>query len=88
MSKILARTDFEKDALWFQALALKRTGWTNMDVVEAFLRAHSYIYESKPTNTSLYKEFKSAAISFFANIKQYDKELKTLLTDSFQILPA
>jgi cytidylate kinase len=25
-----------------------------MDVVEAFLRAHSYIYESKPTNASLY----------------------------------
>jgi hypothetical protein len=25
-----------------------------MDVVEAFLRAHSYICESKPTNASLY----------------------------------
>ena len=25
-----------------------------MDVVEAFLRAHSYIYESKPINAAIY----------------------------------
>ena len=35
-----------------------------------------------------FKEFKTACISFFDNIKQYDKELRTLLTDSFQLLPA
>jgi transposase len=34
------------------------------------------------------KEFKTATLEFFANIKQYDKELRTLLTDSFQTLPA
>jgi hypothetical protein len=26
-----------------------------MDVVEAFLRAHGYIYESKPINAAIYK---------------------------------
>ena len=35
-----------------------------------------------------FKEFQSATISFFDNIKQYDAELRTLLTDSFQALPA
>ena len=35
-----------------------------------------------------FKEFQSATNSFFANIKQYDTELRTLLTDSFQLLPA
>jgi transposase len=34
-----------------------------------------------------FKEFKSATLSFFANTKQYDTELRTLLTDSFQLLP-
>jgi transposase len=33
-------------------------------------------------------EFQAATLSFFANIKQYDAELRTLLTDSFQTLPA
>ena len=35
-----------------------------------------------------FKEFKAQTLSFFTNIKHYDKELRTLLTDSFQILPA
>lgn len=34
-----------------------------------------------------FKEFEQAVLSFFQNIHQYDKELKTLLTDSFQTLP-
>ena len=34
-----------------------------------------------------FKEFQLATISFFENIKQYDNELRTLLTDSFQLLP-
>ena len=35
-----------------------------------------------------YQEFQSACQEFFANIKQYDGELRTLLTDNFQTLPA
>lgn len=35
-----------------------------------------------------FKEFETAILSFFQNIHQYDGELKTLLTDSFQTLPA
>jgi transposase len=35
-----------------------------------------------------FKEFETAALSFFQNIHQYDSELKTRLTDSFQTLPA
>jgi transposase len=35
-----------------------------------------------------FKEFKIACLDFFKNINQYDKELRTLLTDSFQKLPA
>jgi transposase len=35
-----------------------------------------------------FKEFEQAALSFFHNIHQYDVELKTRLTDSFQTLPA
>jgi len=34
-----------------------------------------------------FKEFEQEVLSFFKNINQYDKELKTLLTDSFQTLP-
>lgn len=35
-----------------------------------------------------FKEFETEVLSFFRNIHLYDKELKTLLTDSFQTLPA
>jgi transposase len=35
-----------------------------------------------------FKEFETAVLLFFQNIHQYDEELKTLLTDSFQTLPA
>jgi transposase len=34
-----------------------------------------------------FKEFETAVLSFFQNIHQYDEELKSLLTDSFQTLP-
>src|SRR3954453_3482230 len=39
------------------------------------------------TNYPTFKEFQSACQEFFVTIKQYDGELRTLLTDSFQILP-
>ena len=35
-----------------------------------------------------FKEFETAVLAFFQNIHQYNSELKTLLTDSFQTLPA
>ena len=35
-----------------------------------------------------FKEFEDAVLAFFRNINQYNDELKTLLTDSFQTLPA
>ena len=35
-----------------------------------------------------FKEFKTITLEFFKNIKQYDKELRSLLTDSVQKLPA
>jgi len=34
-----------------------------------------------------FNEFKTACLEFFKNINQYNAELKTLLTDSFQLLP-
>lgn len=35
-----------------------------------------------------FKEFEQAVLSFFQNIHQYNSELRKLLTDSFQTLPA
>lgn len=34
-----------------------------------------------------FEEFKKTTLSFFKNLKQYEKELSTLLTDNFQLLP-
>jgi len=34
-----------------------------------------------------FKDFEETVLTFFKNIKQYNAELKTLLTDSFQTLP-
>lgn len=35
-----------------------------------------------------FEEFKNTTLNFFKNLKQYQKELSTLLTDNFQALPA
>ncbi|MEK7165854.1 MAG: IS630 family transposase [Patescibacteria group bacterium] len=35
-----------------------------------------------------FEEFKSVTLMFFENLKHYEKELVTLLTDNFQLLPA
>jgi transposase len=35
-----------------------------------------------------FEEFKSTTLTFFKNLKLYEKELSTLLTDNFQLLPA
>lgn len=34
-----------------------------------------------------FEEFKRATLKFFRNLKQYQKELSTLLTDNFQLVP-
>ncbi|MGH7202814.1 MAG: transposase, partial [Candidatus Levyibacteriota bacterium] len=34
-----------------------------------------------------FKDFEKEVLTFFQNINQYNVELKTLLTDSFQTLP-
>jgi transposase len=34
-----------------------------------------------------FAEFKSATLTFFKNLKHYEKELATLMTDNFQLLP-
>lgn len=35
-----------------------------------------------------FEEFKRTTLTFFKNLTQYEKELSTLLTDNFQLLPA
>lgn len=35
-----------------------------------------------------FEQFKNESLGFFKNLKQYDKELATLLTDNFQIIPS
>jgi len=35
-----------------------------------------------------FEEFKNTTLTFFENLKQYEQELSTLLTDNFQLLPA
>lgn len=35
-----------------------------------------------------FEEFKKESLGFFKNLKQYDRELATLLTDNFQVIPS
>lgn len=35
-----------------------------------------------------FEEFKNTSLGFFKNLKQYDRELATLLTDNFQVIPS
>lgn len=35
-----------------------------------------------------FEEFKNASLGFFKNLKQYETELATLLTDNFQVVPS
>jgi transposase len=59
----------------------------NLNPIERlWLFFHKKILYDKYYET--FKEFKTATLEFFQNIKHYDKELKKLLTDSFQTLPA
>lgn len=58
----------------------------NLNTIERlwkfFYTKHQDMYFEK------FKEFEREVLSFFKNINQFDSELKSLLTDSFQILPA
>lgn len=57
----------------------------NLNIIERLWK----FFHSKHHDTYFekFKEFETEVLSFFKNIHQYDKELKTLLTDSFQTLP-
>jgi len=58
----------------------------NLNPIERlWLFFHKKILYDKYYET--FKEFQTATLDFFTNIKQYDKELRTLLTDSFQTVP-
>jgi len=68
----------------------KATFAAHEGVIPVFTFWRSYVEEQgKPTAIYLdkFKEFETTVLSFFQNIHQYDAELKTLLTDSFQTLP-
>lgn len=59
----------------------------NLNLIERLWR----FFHQKVTNNryfETFKEFKQATLRFFENLKHYEKELKTLLTDNFQTLPS
>ena len=58
----------------------------NLNIIERLWRFFHEKHHDKYFEK--FKDFEQTVLSFFQNIHQYDKELKTLLTDSFQTLPA
>lgn len=57
----------------------------NLNIIERLWRFFHEKHHDKYFEK--FKEFEQTVLSFFQNIHQYDNELKTLLTDSFQTLP-
>jgi transposase len=57
----------------------------NLNIIERLWKFYHEKHRDKYFEQ--FKEFEQAVLSFFATIKQYDAELRTLLTDSFQTLP-
>lgn len=57
----------------------------NLNIIERLWRFFHEKHRDKYFEK--FKEFEEAVLLFFKNIHQYDSELKTLLTDSFQTLP-
>jgi len=58
----------------------------NLNLIERLWR----FFHQKVTNNryfETFKEFKTETLNFFENLKHYEKELTTLLTDNFQTLP-
>lgn len=57
----------------------------NLNIIERLWR---FFHEKLQDNYfEKFPEFEKAVLTFFKNINQYDTELRTLLTDSFQTLP-
>lgn len=57
----------------------------NLNIIERLWKF--YYQKQRDKYFEKFKEFEQAVLTFFKNIKQYDAELQTLLTDSFQTLP-
>lgn len=57
----------------------------NLNIIERLWRFFHEKHHDKYFEK--FKDFKQAVLTFFRDIKQYNSELKTLLTDSFQTLP-
>jgi transposase len=59
----------------------------NLNIIERLWRFfHQQITYNRYFES--FKEFKDTTLAFFKNLKQYEPQLATLLTDSFQTLPA
>lgn len=59
----------------------------NLNLIERLWR----FFHQKITYNHYYEtfaEFKEKTLTFFKNLKQYEKELSTLLTDNFQLFPS
>lgn len=59
----------------------------NLNLIERLWR----FYHQKVTWNhyfETFEEFRKTSLNFFKNLKQYEKELSTLLTDNFQLVPA
>lgn len=57
----------------------------NLNIIERLWRFFHEKHHDKYFEK--FKDFEQAVLTFFRDIKQYNRELKTLLTDSFQTLP-
>lgn len=58
----------------------------NLNLIERLWRFfHQQVTWNRYFET--FEEFKTTTLAFFANLKQYETELSTLLTDNFQLLP-
>lgn len=57
----------------------------NLNIIERLWKF--YYKKQRDKYVEKFKDFENAVLSFFKNINQYDAELKTLLTDSFQTVP-
>lgn len=57
----------------------------NLNIIERLWRFFHQKHRDKYFEK--FKDFEETVLSFFQNINQYNDELKTLLTDSFQTLP-
>lgn len=59
----------------------------NLNIIERLWRFfHQQITYNRYFES--FKEFKETTLAFFKNLKQYEKQLSSLLTDNFQTLPA